>query len=97
MTRAQAIATGATDGSIIAAIIVTQNATKSGKAMPIVPVPEPMAPARWIVTNQASTASSSRIDQATTLSRLGRARGACDTSGPSWLSLIALPFGDAII
>jgi hypothetical protein len=50
------IAIGATEGNIIAAIMATHIAMKSGSAIPIVPGPMPIPLAWAIVTAQASRA-----------------------------------------
>ena len=55
--RVHSTATGATDGSIIAAIITTQSPRKGSSARPIVPGPLPMLRARMTVTAQATAAS----------------------------------------
>jgi hypothetical protein len=52
-------ATGATEGSIIAAIISAHMPTKAGRLRPMVPVMPTIAPARPAVTSQATAAASS--------------------------------------
>src|SRR6516165_11321786 len=56
--RVHSTATGATDGSIIAAIITTHSPRKGSSARPIVPGPLPMSRASMTVTTHAPAASS---------------------------------------
>ncbi|GHE71168.1 hypothetical protein GCM10017771_95140 [Streptomyces capitiformicae] len=71
MPRTQVIATGAMDGSIIAAIIVTHSTRNSGSAIPIVPGSTPMPRAWPIVSTQAGTAIRTTRNQAAARSRVG--------------------------
>ena len=58
--RVQSTATGATDGSIIAAIMSTHSARKRANERPIVPGPIPMSVACWAVMTHAMAASAVR-------------------------------------
>src|SRR3990172_3633346 len=71
IVRDHRIATGATDGNIIAAIITTHIVMNSGRLIPIVPGPTPMPRAWSSVTSQASTASRTRAAQAGAICRSG--------------------------
>ena len=59
--RVHSTATGATDGSIIAAIIIAHSPRKGSSARPMVPGPLPMFRASRAVTAQATAASAATL------------------------------------
>src|SRR5215472_11013623 len=71
--RAHSTATGATDGSIIAAIITTHSPRKGSSARPMVPGPLPMPRASMTVTTHAPAASSPTATHGTASWRGGKA------------------------
>jgi hypothetical protein len=72
--RAHKMAVGATDGNIIAAIMVTHIARNRGSCVFIVPAAMPIPLACRTVTTQARTASSNSAVHGTTTDRSGRLR-----------------------
>jgi hypothetical protein len=73
INRVHNTATGATDGSIIAAIITAHSPTKGSSARPIVPGPLPMCLASITVTTQATAASAATAAHGTASWRGGSA------------------------
>src|SRR5439155_2170378 len=73
IVRTYSDAVGATDGSIIAAIITTHSRRKPARPSPIVPIPAPMSAARRIVTAHATAAAANSPLQILRLARRDRA------------------------
>src|SRR5262245_48272110 len=89
--RVHSTPTGATDGSIIAAIITIHAPRKGSRARPIVPGPLPISRAKTMDTAQATTASAATATHGTTSWRGGRAcKGPLTEAGPARL-VIATP------
>ena len=89
--RVHSTATGATEGSIIAAIITTHSPRKGSSVRPMVPGPLPMVRASMTVTAHATAASAATAIHGTASCRGGRAcTGRITEAGPTW-SAIAQP------
>ena len=83
--RVHSTATGATDGSIIAAIITSHSPRKGSSARPMVPGPLPMVRASRTVTPHATAASAATAIQGTASCRGGTAcTGRTAEAGPAW-------------
>src|SRR5215471_3334269 len=89
--RVHSTPTGATDGSIIAAIITTHSPRKGSSARPMVPGPLPISRAKTMVTAHAATASAATAIHGTTSWRRGRAcKGPVTEAWPAWLVIAKL-------
>ena len=86
--RVHSTATGATDGSIIAAIITTHSPRKGSSARPMVPGPLPMLRASMMVTAHATAASAATATHGTASRRGARAcTGPPAEAGPAWSAM----------
>jgi hypothetical protein len=86
--RVHSTATGATEGSIIAAIITTHSPRKGSSAKPMVPGPLPIVRASTRVTAHAAAASTATAVHGTANCRGGRAcTGRMPETGPAWSAM----------
>ena len=86
--RVHSTATGATDGSIIAAIITTHSPRKGSSSRPMVPGPLPMVRASMRVTAHAAAATAATAIHGTASCRRGRAcTGPMTEAGSAWSAI----------
>src|SRR5580700_9026582 len=97
INRVHSTATGATDGSIIAAIIITHKPRNGSSARPMVPGPLPMRRASITVTAHATAASAATASHGRASWRRGSAcTGRVPAARPAW-SAMTRPPGSAFV